>query len=131
MIGKIAKRNLKLNNCVFVIGSEDFWALKVTPKDQGSGIMLIGDDNKLLGIPVIENNAINRSTQKGALSGHNIGLGNFAFLPTMQHGNIRLSIDGGSAVAADTDEVIVTINADFSMTVLKDGADAFVLYAKS
>ena len=131
MISKIAKRNLKLKNLVFVMGSEDFWALKVTPKDQGSGIMLIGDDNKLLGIPVIENNAINRSTQKGALSGHNIGLGNFAFLPTMQHGSIRLSVDASSAVASSTDEVITTINADFSMTVLKDGADAFVVYAKS
>ena len=131
MIAKIAKRNLKLNNCLFVMGAEDYWEMKVTPMDQGSGIMLIGNDGKLLGIPVFVDNAINRSTQKGALSGHNIGLGNFAYMPTMQHGNIRLSIDGGSAVAADTDEVIVTINADFSMTVLKDGADAFVLYAKS
>lgn len=131
MISKLAVRNLPLNNVVFVMGAEDFWTLKVTPKDQGSGIMLIGDDNTLLGIPVIVNNAINRSTEKGAVSGHNIGLGNFAFLPVMQHGNIRLSVDAGSAVAADTDEVITTINADFSMTVLKDGADAFVVYSKS
>ena len=80
---------------------------------------------------VIANNAINRATQKGALEGHNIGLGNFKYLPTMQHGNIRLSIDATSALAADTDEVIVTINADFSMTVLKDGADGFVVYSKT
>ena len=118
MIGKIAQRNLPLDNCVFVMGAEDFWKLKVTPLDQGSGIMLIGNDNRLLGIPVVVNNAINRSTQKGAASGHNIGLGNFAFLPTMQHGNIRLSVDASSAVASSTDEVITTINADFSMTIL-------------
>ncbi len=130
MISKLAERNLPLDNVVFVMGAADFWTLKVTPMDQGSGIMLINDDNRLLGIPVVVNNAINRSTQKGAVSGHNIGLGNFAFLPTMQHGNIRLSVDAGSAVAADTDEVITTINADFSMTVLKDGADAFVVYSK-
>ena len=49
----------------------------------------------------------------------------------MQHGNIRLSIDATSAVASNTDEVYTTINADFSMTILKDGADAFVLYSKS
>lgn len=131
MIAKLAVRNIKLDNVVFVMGSEDFWNLKVTPKDAGSGIMLIGDDNKLLGIPVIENNAINRSTQKGAVSGHNIGLGNFKYLPVMQHGNVRLSVDASSATAASTDEIITTINADFSMTVLKDGADAFVVYSKT
>ena len=131
MIGKLAARNLPIDNVVFVMGAADFWTAKVTPMDAGSGIMLIGPDNRLLGIPVIANNAINRATQKGAVSGHNVGLGNFKYLPTMQHGNIRLSVDSSSAYASSTDEVIVTINADFSMTVLKDGADAFVVYSKS
>jgi len=131
MIGKLAGRNLPIDNVVFVMGAADFWTAKVTPMDAGSGIMLIGPDNRLLGIPVIANNAINRATQKGAVSGHNVGLGNFKYLPTMQHGNIRLSVDSNSAYASSTDEVIVTINADFSMTVLKDGADAFVVYSKS
>ncbi len=130
MIGKLASHNLPTNNVVFVMGAADFWKLKVTPFDQGSGIMLIGNDNRLLGIPVIANNAINRSTQKGAASGHAVGLGNFSYVPVMQHGNIRLSIDAVSAVASNTDEVYVTINAYFSMTILKDGADAFVLYTK-
>lgn len=131
MIGKLAKRNLDTDNVVFVMGAEDFWNLKVTPFDEGSGIMLIGNDNRLLGIPVVANNAINRSSEKGAVAGHNIGLGNFKYVPVMQHGNIRLSIDATSAVASNTDEVYTTINADFSMTILKDGADAFVLYSKS
>ena len=131
MIGKIAARNLSTEGLVFVMGAEDFWKLKVTPFDAGSGIMLIGNDNRLLGVPVVVNNAINRSTEKGAASGHNVGLGNFRYMPTMNHGNIRLSIDGSSATAASTDEVITTINADFSMTVLKSAADGFVVYAKS
>ena len=131
MIGKLAVRNIDTDNVVFVMGAEDFWQLKVTPFDEGSGVMLIGNDNRLLGIPVVVNNAINRATQKGAVSGHNIGLGNFKYVPTMQHGNVRLSVDSSSAVASNTDEVITTINADFSMTVLKAGADAFVLYTKS
>lgn len=131
MIGKLADHNLPTSNVVFVMGAEDFWKLKVTPFDAGSGIMLIGNDNRLLGIPVIANNAINRATQKGPNSGHAIGLGNFAYVPVMQHGNIRLSIDAVSAVASNTDEVYVTINAYFSMTILQDGADAFVLYSKS
>jgi len=130
MIGKLASHNLPTTNVVFVMGAEDFWKLKVTPFDQGSGIMLIGNDNRLLGIPVVMNNAINRATQKGPASGHAVGLGNFAYVPVMQHGNIRLSIDAVSAVASNTDEVYVTINAYFSMTILKDGADAFVLYTK-
>lgn len=131
MIAKVAGRNLPLDNALFVMGSEDFWALKVTPMDSGSGKMIISDDNRILGIPVVEDNAINRSSQKGTISGHNIGLGNFKYLPVMQHGDIRLSVDSGSAVAAATDELIVTLNADFSMTVLQDGADAFVLYSQS
>lgn len=131
MISKLASRNLPLQGAVFVMGSEDFWALKVTPKDAGSGIMLIGDDNKLLGIPVVECNAINRATQKGAISGHNIGLGNFRYMPVMQHGQIVLSLDNASAMAADGDEIICTVNAYFSMTVLKNAADAFVVYSKT
>lgn len=130
MIGKLAARNLSTANTVFVMGAADFWKLKVTPFDAGSGIMLIGNDNRLLGIPVIANNAINRATEKGAAAGHNIGLGSFRYVPVMQHGNIRLSVDATSAVASNTDEVYITINADFSMTILKDGADAFVLYSK-
>lgn len=130
-IKKLAVRNIPLNHAVFVLGSEDFWDAKVTPMDAGSGIMLMSSDNRILGIKCIENNAINRSTEKGAVSGHNIGLGNFAGMPVMQHGNIRLSVDGASAQAADTDEVIITINADFSMTVLKSLADGFVLMSKS
>lgn len=130
MIGKVANRNLSTEGLVFVMGAADFWKGKVTPFDEGSGIMLIGNDNRLLGVPVVVNNGINRSTEKGAVAGHNIGLGNFRYLPVMQHGNIRLSIDGSSAVAANTDEVITTINADFSMTVLKSAADGFVVYSK-
>lgn len=131
MIGKLAEHNLDTDNVAFVMGAEDFWKLKVTAFDAGSGVMLLGNDNRLLGVPVIMNNAINRSTENGAVSGHNIGLGNFKYVPVMQHGNIRLSIDSTSAVASNTDEVYTTINADFSMTILKDGADAFVLYSKS
>ena len=130
MIGKIAKRNIPTDHLVFVVGAEDYWKLKVTPMDAGSGIMLLGPDSKILGVPVIANNAINRATQNGALSGNAIGLGNFAAMPVMQHGSVRLSIDDSSAYAADTDEVIITINTDFSMTVLKDAADAFVVYTK-
>ena len=130
MIGKLAARNIKLDKAVFVLGAEDYWKAKVTPMDEGSGVMLLGNDGRILGIPVVANNAINRATEKGAVAGHNIGLGKFSALPTMQHGNIRLSIDDSSAVAADTDEVIITINADFSMTVLKGLADAFVVYSK-
>ena len=112
MVAKIAKRNLDLDTAVFVMGASDFWKLKVTPFDQGSGIMLIGNDNRLLGIPVVVCNAINRAT-------------------AMQHGNIRLSVDADSMTAASTDEVVTTINADFSMTVLKAAADAFVVFSKT
>lgn len=130
-IKKVAGRNIPLKNHIFVLGSEDFWDAKVTPVDAGSGVMLMSADNRILGIKCVECNAINRATEKGAVSGHNIGFGNFAYLPVLQHGSVRLSIDGNSAVAADTDEVIITINTDFSMTVLESMADAFVVMSKT
>ena len=121
MIGKLAARNIDTDTAVFVMNGADFWTLKATAFDQGSGIMLIGPDNRLLGLPVVACNA---------MPAGNVGLGVFKYLPVMQHGNIRLSIDATSMTAASTDEVVTTINADFSMTVLKDGADAFVLYSQ-
>lgn len=130
-IKKVASRNIPLKNHIFVLGSEDFWDAKVTPIDPGSGVMLMGADNRILGVKVVECNAINRATEKGAIAGHNIGFGDFAYLPVMQHGSVRLSIDGGSAYASDTDELIITINTDFSMTVLQDMADAFVVMSKT
>ena len=39
--------------------------------------------------------------------------------------------DNSSATEANIDATIITINADFSMTVMKEFQDAFVLYSKS
>lgn len=128
MVGKLADKNYKTDSAVLVLGVADYWKAKVTPMDAGSGIMLL-QDNKILGIPVIASNAINRTTVKGAISGHNVGLGLFKFLPCLQHGNARLTIDRTSVSAADVDGVYVVLNADWSMTRIFE--DAFVLYSKS
>ena len=128
MVGKVAAKNYDAEYGCFVMGPEDYYALKATPIDNGSGLMVIGADGKLAGFPVFVSNAINRTTFKGAATGHNIGFGLFNYLPCLQHGSVRLSIDGTSATAADVDAVIVTCNADWSMTDLYP--DAFVLYTK-
>lgn len=127
MVGKLADKNYKTDSAVLVMGMADYWKAKVTPMDAGSGIMLL-QDGKILGIPVIASNAINRTTVKGAVTGHNIGLGLFKFLPCLQHGNARLTIDRSSVSAADVDGVYVVLNADWSMTRIFE--DAFVLYSK-
>lgn len=126
MVGKIAEKNYFPEYGVFVMGPADYYALKATPRDSGSGLMVIDDDGRLGGFPVFATNAINRQTQAGSPAGHNIGFGCFNFLPCLQHGNVRVSIDATSATAADVDGVIITINADWSMTDLYE--DAFVLY---
>lgn len=113
----------------FVMGPEDYYALKATSRDSGSGLMVIDDEGRLGGFPVFVTNAINRTTFQGSTSGHNIGFGLFNYLPCLQHGDARVTIDGASAAAADVDGVYVIINADWSMTDLYP--EAFCLYTQS
>lgn len=129
MVGKVAKKNYFPEYGVFVMGPEDYYALKATPRDAGSGLMVIDEDGRLGGFPVFSTNAINRETPSGAAEGHNIGFGCFNFLPCIQHGNVRLTIDRDSAAAGDVDGVIIIVNADWSMTDLYP--DAFVVYSQS
>lgn len=133
MLGKLAARSIPVDQyTAFVIGGDDFWKLKGTPRDSGSGLMVIDDDNRIAGVPVIVSNNINKTTDGSAVGAtHNIGLGNFSYLPVLNHGNIRITVDSTSATAGDTDSTIVIVNADFSMTVNKEVQDAFVLYTKS
>lgn len=134
MLGKLAAHGIPVDQyTAFVMGGEDFWTLKGTPRDTGSGLMVIDDDNRIAGVPVIVNNDINRLVEGGSNTPvtHNVGLANFGYLPVMNHGNIRITIDSTSATAGDTDSTIVIVNADFSMTVMKEMADAFVIYGKS
>lgn len=129
MVGMVAEKNYEAGYGVFVMGPADYYALKATPLDAGSGRFVIDEYGRLGGFPVFVSNSINRTTVKGAISGHNIGFGLFNYLPCMQHGTFRLSIDSQSSDAADVDGVIVTCNADWSMTNLYP--DAFVLASQT
>ncbi len=129
MVGKVAEKEYGIEGGVFVMGATDFYALKATPKDTGSGLMVIDDSNRLGGFPVAIDNNINRTAVKGAISGNNIGFGLFNLLPCLQHGNVRLTVDANSMDAADVDGVYLICNADWSMTDLRP--DAFILYSKA
>lgn len=132
MIGKLSKKGIPVDGTTaFVMGGDLFWELKTTPRDNGSGLMVIDENNRLLGLPVVACNDINRSEEGGVAGTGNVGLANFGYLPVVNHGNIRMSVDNSSATAANIDATIITINADFSMTVMKEFQDAFVLYSKS
>lgn len=128
IVGLVAAKNYEASYGVFVMGPADYYALKAKPKDAGSGLMVIDDYGRLGGFPVFVSNSINRASFKGAANGHNIGFGLFNYLPCLQHGNLRLSIDAVSSDAADVDGVIMTCNADWSMTDLYP--DAFVVASK-
>lgn len=129
MVGKVAEKEYGIEGGVFVMGAADYFALKATPKDTGSGLMVIDDFGRIGGFPVLIDNNINRTAVKGAISGNNIGFGLFRFLPCMQHGDVRLTIDSNSMDAADVDGVYLICNADWSMTDLRP--DAFVVYGKT
>ena len=129
MVGKVAEKEYGIEGGVFVMGAADYYALKATPKDSGSGLMVIDDFGRIGGFPVLIDNNINRTSVKGAISGNNIGFGLFRFLPCMQHGSVRLTVDANSMDAADVDGVYLICNADWSMTDLRP--DAFVVYGKA
>ena len=129
MVGKVAEKEYGIDGGVFVMGAADYFALKATPKDTGSGLMVIDDFGRIGGFPVYIDNNINRPSVKGAISGHNIGFGLFKFLPCMQHGDVRLTVDSNSMDAADVDGVYLICNADWSMTDLRP--DAFIVYSQA
>lgn len=124
MLGKLASHLYTIDGMTcFVMTPETYWTLKGTPKDSGSGLMVIDDNGKIGGVTVVQSTGMYDPETKKSY----VGLGNFGYMPVMQHGDIRVSIDNASATAAEKDATIVVVNADFSMTVPKEVKDAFVL----
>ena len=90
--------------------------LEATPRDAGSGKMIV-EDGKIAGIPVFCTNFINTSTDTF------IGFGCWGNEPLQQFGDMRMIVDPYSQATSDITRV--TLNADWAMTTLRP--EAFIL----
>lgn len=90
--------------------------LESTPRDEGSGLMIV-EDGRIAGIPVFCTNEIDE-----AESDH-IGFGIWAYELLGQFGEQRFVVDPVSG--AKNDVTILTLNGDWSMTTARP--EAFVL----
>lgn len=90
--------------------------LESTPRDEGSGLMIV-EDGRIAGIPVFCTNEIDEED-----SDH-IGFGIWSYELLGQFGEQRFVVDPVSG--AKNDVTILTLNGDWSMTTAR--AEAFVL----
>lgn len=95
----------------YIMNAETAAILEATPRDAGSGLMII-EDGKIGGFPVFQTSHID-----------GIGFGVWGLEPLGQFGDIRFIVDPYSKAGADVTKL--TVNADWSMSTLRK--EAFVL----
>ena len=86
--------------------------LECTPRDAGSGMMLVEND-RLLGLPIFCSHVMNGK----------IGLGDFRYQVCGQFGDFSFVVD--PITKAKEDKICLTLNGYFSTTTLRE--DAFTL----
>ena len=107
-------RNL---NGAYVMDAATAGELRCTPKGAGGGRMVL-EDGYIDGIPVYETSYINEGVNKNY-----VGFGYWRYEAAGQFGDVRMIVDPYTGAAEDC--VIVTVNADWSMTTLRP--EAFTL----
>ena len=116
MKGKIMGAGVENDGTLAYVMTETMKAvLEATPKDQGSGLMIIQND-AINGVPVLCTNYVGED---------NIGLGVWSYFPMGQFGNIRMTIDPLSKSREDVIDCV--INTDAGSTVLRK--EAFCMYS--
>jgi len=95
----------------YVMHPEMYSILEATPRDAGSGLMII-EDGKIAGVPVFQTAHIN-----------GIGFGMWGMEPLGQFGEMRYVVD--PFTGASQDVLKFTLNADWSMSSLR--TEAFCL----
>lgn len=94
----------------YVCSASKYAELKATPRDAGSGLMVI-QDGQIDGIPVYVTEYIG----KGVL-----GFGIFSYILVGQFGTMRLTVD--PYTQAKKDRIIFTLNTEFDMLPLRTEA---------
>lgn len=106
----LLSKNVRSDRMVWVMTESTKAMLEATPKDAGSGIMLI-EDGRLCGLPVFCSSHIGEG---------NIGLGDFTYFVTGEFGDFYLVVD--PYTGADANMVRFALNANFGTATLRPEA---------
>lgn len=123
MKGAVAATGVNMLGFCYVMSENMKAELESTPKDAGSGRMII-ENGTIAGYPVFCTNFINYGADGTKSSAEYIAAGAFAYLAANQYGEARLIVD--PYTGAGSDKIIVTLNTEWSLTTLR--SEAFALY---
>lgn len=123
MKGKIASTGVEMIGFCYIMSEGMKAALEATPVDAGSGRMII-ENGAIAGYPVFCTEYINYGSDKSKADVEYVAAGCFGYLPTNQHGEVRMIFD--PYTQAKNDVIVITMNADWSITTLRK--EAFALY---
>lgn len=123
MKGNVLSEGVEADGLCYVMSEAMKAILEATPKDAGSGLMIV-QDGKINGYPVFCTNFIDYKKDGTAKDKRSIGFGSFLYQPSGQFGDYRIIIDPYTDAASD--QVNVVVNTDFSTTTLR--TEAFSLY---
>jgi HK97 family phage major capsid protein len=123
MKGKIASTGVEMIGFCYIMSEAMKAALEATPVDAGSGRMII-ENGAIAGYPVFCTEYINYGSGKEKADVEYVAAGCFGYLPTNQHGEVRMIFD--PYTQAKNDVIVITMNADWSITTLRK--EAFALY---
>jgi HK97 family phage major capsid protein len=123
MKGAVAATGVNMLGFCYVMSENMKAELESTPKDAGSGRMII-ENGTIAGYPVFCTNFINYGADGSKADVEYIAAGAFAYLAANQYGDARLIVD--PYTGAGSDKIIVTLNTEWSLTTLR--SEAFALY---
>lgn len=123
MKGKVAETGVEMEGFCYVMSETMKAALEATPIDAGSGRMVI-ENGSIAGYPVFTTAYINYGSDKNKADVEYVAAGVYTYLAVNQYGELRMVVD--PYTKAKKDEVVITLNADWSMTTLRK--EAFALY---
>lgn len=122
MKGAVLKNGVTPNGTMAYVMDEYMKAtLEATPRDKGSGLMVIEND-RIAGIPVFCTNYLNLDKTGAAVNADHVAFGCWGYEMLGQFGGFRLVVDPYSR--AKEDIVQFTLNADWSMVQLRPEAFA-------
>lgn len=124
MRGDVLNTGVDADNTQCYVMSHSMKAqLEATPRDAGSGLMIVEND-RIAGVPVFCTNYINKAKAGSATAEENIGFGIWSYQPLGQFGDMRMIID--PYTEAKKDAVRITLNGDWSTTTLRKEAFAWM-----
>lgn len=112
----LLKKGVRSDRMAWIMTEATKAELEATPKDTGSGIMVI-ENERLCGLPVFCSEAIGDG---------NIGLGDFTYQVCAQFGEVYLIVD--PYTGADSNTVRFVLNVDLGTATLRP--EVFALYKK-